>query len=187
MPSKYHGLLLMELPQIDNITFEKSPERLKVVLPVQRHWFLFVLFTLCMVVWLVMLVGIAVALLRDVIPARERFTLVLTIILLVWLVLWYLLGKVLWKRWQYYAANREILFLNQERLIVRRPVSILGITDAYDMNFVTPFYYSQKHRCPAFDYGYHHVYFGRSLAEDESKQLIRTLNEHYFPDADIDD
>jgi hypothetical protein len=167
------------LPKVGRVRFEQNPERLKVVLPVQRNWLLFALFTVCLLVWAVMLVGVLVMMIR------ERYELVLTIMLLVWLVIWLRLGQVLWGRWQYYTADREILFVNKEDLIVRRPVSILGATDTYDMKYVSPLYYNEKHRCPAFDYAHQHVYFGHGLTPDEANKLIETLNARYFPDGDV--
>jgi hypothetical protein len=159
------------------IELEKSPERLKVVLPVSRNWLLFSLFSICLLVWIAMLVGIVTAMLR------ERYGFVLTVMLLVWLAVWLWFGRVLWRRWQYYAAGREILFVNEEQLIVRRPVSILGPTDAYDMSHVSPFYLSEKYHCPVFDYGYQHVYFGHSLDAEQAEELIAVLNSSYFPGA----
>lgn len=173
-------------PQIEGVTFEQNPERLKVVLPIRRNWFFFALFTLCLLVWFVFLVAMLIFIVRDVLPAQQRYTFVLTVMLLIWLLFWYYLGRVLWGRWQYYTADRELLFINKEQLILRRPVSILGSTDVYDMQYVSPLYYSDKHHCPAFDYAYQHVYFGWGMAETAARQLIRFLNNRYFPEHDDD-
>jgi hypothetical protein len=93
----------------------------------------------------------------------------------------------LWRQWQYFAADREILFVNQSRLIMRRPVSLLGLTDAFDMAHVSPFYVSEKHHCPAFDYGYQNIYFGRDLPPKAAEQLVLFLNGRFFPHLDDDD
>ena len=172
------------LAEFTHLQLEETADRLKITWPVPRNWFLFVLFSLALLVWLVMLVVMAVYLVRDVVAGGERFTFILSAMVLVWLFVWLRFGRILWQRWQYYTAIREIMFIDQERLIVRRPVSILGITDAYDMQHVSPFYYSDKHRCPAFDYGYQHVYFGLSLTQEEAEALAAFLNGRFFPDMD---
>lgn len=171
-------------PELDRIAFEETPDWLKIVLPVRRNWILFVLFTILLAIWLVMLVGGVVFTVRDVALSGEAFAFVFTLMLLALLFILFRFGRVLWNQWQYYAADREILFVNEEQLIVRRPVSILGLTDGYDMKHVSPFYYSEKHHCLAFDYAYQHVYFGRDLEPEEGQLLISFLNEHYFPDFD---
>jgi hypothetical protein len=168
------------------IQFEETPERLKFSWPLRRQGFLLGLFSLTLLVWLVMLVGMAIYLVRDVMLAGERFSFVFSVMLLIWLAVWIWFGRVLWRRWQYYAANREILFINQEQMIIRRPVSILGLTDGYDMQHVSPFYYSDKHHCPVFDYGYQHVYFGHALPQDDAEKLVGALNGRFFPHLDDD-
>ncbi len=175
--------MAMSFPKIGNLTFEQTAERLKVVIPLRRNWLLFALFTVSVLVWVAMALVVLVFIIRDVIPQRERYTFVLVVMMLVWLVIWYYLGKVIWQQWQYYAADREILFIGQDVLMVRRPVSLLGITDAYDMKHVNPFYFSEKHRCPTFDYGSQRIYFGRVLSESDARSLIRFLNSRFFPDT----
>ncbi len=172
------------LPEFKTIQFEESDERLKIVWPIPRNWFLFGLFSLALIVWLVMLVGMAIYLARDVMGAGERCTFVFSAMLLIWLFIWFRFGHILWTRWQFYAADREILFIDEERLIIRRPVSILGITDAYDRQHISPFYFHEKHHCPVFDYGYQHVYFGEGLVPDEARTLLTLLNGRFFPDLD---
>ena len=162
---------------MDRITFEEKPEWLKVTLPERRNWLSFSIFSVALLGWVGMLGWIVYFL------ATERaIHIVLFLLLLGWLGIWLWFGRFLWTRWQYYAADREILFINAEQLIVRRPVSILGITDNYDMRYVSPFYFSDKHNCPAFDYAFQHVYFGHHLTADEVQQLIAKLNALYFPD-----
>jgi hypothetical protein len=167
------------LPLIGSIKFEQRPEWLKVTLPGQRNWLMLVLHTILLVTWLVSLVWIAGFLFRE-----RGLGFVMIVLLVLWLLIWFWFGRKLWNMWQYHAADREILFINKEQLIVRRPVSILGPTDNYDMRYVTPFYYSDKHGSPAFDYAFQHVYFGHNLSENEAKALVLALNQRFFPDAD---
>jgi len=174
----------MTFPQIPNLLFEENDERLKVTIPLKRNWLLFGLFTLCMIVWVAMVVIIVTFIFRDVLPNRERYTFSLTAMMVVWLIIWYYLGRVLWGRWQYYTATREILFINAETLVVRRPVSILGITNAYDMQYVNSFYYNDEHHCPTFDYGSQRVYFGQELSEVDARAMMRYLNGRFFPNDD---
>ena len=112
-------------------------------------------------------------------------SIVLTFLLLLWLAVWFVFGRFLWKRWQFFAAGREILFIDQEQLIVRRPVSILGITSAYDMAHISPFYYSDTHKCPAFDYAYSHVYFGQQLSREDANHIISEVNPRWFSEPDV--
>jgi hypothetical protein len=101
--------------------------------------------------------------------------------LLVFLLILYRFGRFLRWHWGYHTASREILFINKQQLILRRPVSILGPTDAYDMEHVNPFYNDEKTASPAFRYGSHEVLFGQALSESAARQLVKTLNKLYFP------
>jgi len=165
-----------------DIIFEENDQRLKLILPLRVNWLMLLLHSLALVVWLAMLVTVLLYLLRGL-----SSTLVLTVILLIWLLIWLWFGRFLWARWQYHAANREILFINADQLVIRRPVSILGLTTAYDRQHVSNFYYSDQHNCPAFDYAYLHVYFGRTLDESQAHQVIDELNRRYFPDSEPQD
>jgi hypothetical protein len=160
------------------IIFEENEQRLKVILPLGRNWLMLALHTLALMVWLVMLAAVFFYLLDG-----RSSSIVLTVILLLWMVIWLWFGRFLWTRWQYHAASREILFIEPEQLVIRRPVSILGLTWAYDMDHISRLYFSERHRCPAFDYAYQHVYFGRSLAEAQASELIEELNGRCFPEA----
>lgn len=175
------------IEDIGRITLTDQPEWLKVVMPIHRNWLLLLVFSLALLVWLVFIVGMVMYLIRDVMQAGERFTFAFSVILLLWLAIWLWLGKLVWRRWQYYAAGREIMFLNKDRLIMRRPVSIWGLTEAFDMGYVRPFYVSDRHHCPTFDYGSQKVYFGTSLTDSEAASLIKTLNALYFRGHDPDD
>lgn len=161
----------------EHILFEESPERMKITIPVKVNWLLFTLHTFALAIWLVMVGLVVIYLARGL---SNSF--VLTVLILIWMIFWLWFGRFLFNRWQYYAANREILFIDEEQLIVRRPMSILGITNVYDINYVSPFYYSNKHNCVAFDYAYAHVYFGHSLDETAAKTFVAEINERYFPE-----
>jgi hypothetical protein len=158
------------------ISFEETPERLKVVVPVRASRLLRVVYSVSLVVWFGMLLVVVTYVLRGL-----SSSFVLTALLVLWTIVWFWFGRFLWNRWQYYAANREILFIDEEQIIVRRPVSILGQTTSYDLAHVSPFYYSEQHACPAFDYAYLHVYFGQSLPAEDARELITELNSRYFP------
>lgn len=168
------------IQDIGRITLKDTPQWLKVVMPVKRNWLLFIVFSAAMVLWVVMTVWMVIFLIRDVIMPGERFAFILGAIVVLWLVLWYFVGRSVGRRWQYFAAAREILFINKERLIVRRPVSFLGPTEAFDMHHVGSFYLSDKHHCLTFDYGSQKVYLGTGLTLDETERLIKTLNTLYF-------
>ncbi len=165
---------------IDGIEIEEDAERLKIVWPVARNWLLFALFSTSMIVWIVLLAGMAAAIFRG------QYGFLLTTMLVIWLLIWAWFGRVLWARWQYVAATREILFIDEARLIIRRPVSILGMTDAYDMTHVSPFYISDKFHCIAFDYGFQRVCFGQSVPDESAQKLVQALNGRFFPHADDD-
>ena len=159
------------------VQYIENEERLKLVIPIQVNWLLVILYTASILIWLGMFALVLVYLIRGLSSSW-----VLTAILLFWLLVWLGFGRFLWTRWQYHVATREILYIEKDQIIVRRPVSLLGLTTSYDMGHVSPFYYSEKHSCPAFDYAYLHVYFGRGLTEDQTKELIAELNSRYFPD-----
>ena len=175
------------LEDIGRITLADQPEWLKIVMPIKRNWLLFAVFSVAIVVWLAFVIGMVVFLIRDVIMAGERFAFSFAVILLIWLLIWWWVGKIVWRRWQYYAASREIMFINKDRLIIRRPVSIWGLTEAFDMEHIRPFYVSKRHQCPTFDYGSQKVYFGINLTDSEAAQLAKTLNTLYFQGYDPDD
>jgi len=175
------------LPEIHQVSFAETSEQLKVTLPVRRYWAWLLLFTLLIILWIVGLIWGIIFTIRDIAFSGERYAFVFTIMLLIWLYLWYRLGKIVWKQWQYYVAAREILFIEKDRLIIRSPVSVLGITDAYDFDYVSPFFYSEEHSCPGFDYGKQRVYFGQGLEEESSRQLVQVLNARYFNTFDDDD
>lgn len=175
------------LPEIQQINFEETAERLKVTLPTRRNWALFLLYTLLLILWLACFVWGIIFTIKDIAFSGERYAFVFTIMLLIWLYIWYRLGKIIWSQWQDYAATREILFIDKDRLIIRRPVSVLGNTDAYDFIYVSPFFFSEKHGCPGFEYGKQRVYFGQGLDGESSQQLVQFLNARYFNTIDDDE
>jgi hypothetical protein len=178
----------MSYSPFDQVTFEETPERLKVVLPLRRQWPFLLVYSAIMLTWIVVTVWMLVRLFQT---SRGDMSLLYVIvwglILLVWAYLWYRLGRFVWRWWQYYAAVKEILFVNRELLIIRRPLSLLGVTDAYAMEHVSPFYYSEKQKGIAFDYGTRGGLFGQALSLDSAQQLVAGLNRRYFPHALDDD
>lgn len=183
----------MNLPVINNVEFEEQENRLKVVMPLQRQWPYFIVYSLLLLIW-VAATGWMIGILLGQIfrPADYSlpvlFLVVYVIIILAWSFFWYRIGKSVWRYWQYYAALREILFIDGHTLIVRRPLSILGVTDAYDMRHVSSFYYSEKNAAIAFDYGSRGGLFGQGLGREAAEQLITVLNERFYPHAQqVDD
>lgn len=175
--------MLNILPEIEGIVAEESDGRLKITIPQDRHWVLFGLYSLMLLTWIILFVGIIVYAIR-IAFSGERYAAGFSFLLLIFLLILYRLGKTVWKQWQYYAANREILFLDEALLIVRRPVSLAGLTDAYDMKHISHFYYSERYHTPAFEYGQRKVFFAQDLEKARSKQLISYLNGRYFPNFD---
>lgn len=173
-------------PILTDVHFEQTPERLKIVLPVKHNIPLAILYTVLVVIWLAMMIA-GVIYTIQIAFSGERYAFVFTVMLVVLLLVFYRFGRYLLRQWAHLVAPREILFINKETLILRRPISIFGNTDAYAMNHVTPFYMSEKPAGPAFDYGYRHCYFGEGLAPQTAAELIGYLNRRFFPNYDADD
>lgn len=171
---------------IPDVHVEQSDDALKIVLPAQRKPLWLLIYSIILVVWVAGLIWGIVFTIVDVAFSGERFAIVFTIMMLIWLYIWYRLGRVVWSQWQYYAASREILFIEPDRLVIRRPVATLGTTDAYDKSYVSPFYYSAEESCPGFGYGNRQTYFGRGLHEESAQLLVGALNELFF-ESDYDD
>ncbi len=165
---------------MSEIRIEETEDQTKIILPVQRNWLLVGLYTLALVIWVVGLIVIMLSMFD------EGRTAVLNCMVLVWLLIWGLVGKTLWKQWQRYISSREILFLTDDRLILRRPVSMLGSTDAYDRAHLSPFNYDDNRHAIGFDYANHRISFGHTLSIDDAHALINQLNGRYFPDWDAD-
>jgi hypothetical protein len=178
----------MRFPEIVGVTFEENSERLKIMWPLRRNWFLYILFSASLLVWVGMLIAILNFVIGDVIIPRERYAFVLTVMMLVWLVIYYYLGRMLWQRWQYVAATREIVFIyKDDQVVVRRPLSLWGITTAYDYEHVSPFSYDPQRQSMAFKYGVRFAHFGHSLSQDEAAQLIEYVNFRFFPEEEEED
>ncbi len=169
-------------PLITGVHFEQTPERLKIVLPVKRNIPLIILYSVLVLLWLGMMIG-AVVFGVQMAFSGERYAFSFTVMILVFIYVLYRFGKVLWRQWGSLVANRQIMFINSEELVLRRPVSIWGNTDAYDMEHVQPFYIDEESGSPMFDYGYRHVAFAEPLSAIGAGELVRFLNGRYFPDA----
>jgi hypothetical protein len=174
---------------------EESAERLKITLPVQRNLAAAALYTLLSSVWF----GVLLLFLYWLFfPPTSRgmgdlpFTIraVWFVGVLIWLYVWVrYLGRTILRWWQYHLATRELLFIEPTLVMVRRPVSIFGLTDAYARAHMGPVYYSEKHNALAFPYGkVQHILFAHALPAADSKALQALLNGLLFPDlADDDD
>lgn len=165
---------------ITGVHFEQTPERLKIVLPVKRSVPLIILYTVLLLIWLVLMIG-AIVFGVQMAFSGERYAFAFTVMIIVFLYVLYRFGKILWRQWGNLVANRQIMFINSEELILRRPVSIWGSTDAYDMEHVQPFYVDVESGSPMFDYGYRHVPFAEPLNAIPADELVRFLNRRYFP------
>ncbi len=175
-----------KLPMISDVHFEQTPERVKIVLPVARNWPLLIIYSLLMLIWLGMMIGGLVFMVR-IAFSGERYAFAFALMLIVLLLILFRFGRFLWRQWTTYLSNREILFVNKEELIVRRPVSMWGNTDVYDMKYVTPPHLSQRPRAVTFDYGYRHVFVGEALSPGAQQALCDFLTTTYFPDNADDD
>lgn len=174
--------------RIQGVTFEETADRLKVALPLRRKWPFLLVYSTLLLAWLLVTVWMLVLLFQTQRGVMSTLNLVVwALILLVWAYLWYRLGRFVWRWWQYYAATREILFVDPALLVVRRPLSLLGVTDAYAMEHVSPFYYNEQHAAIAFDYGTRGAIFGQGLGKGEARTLITALNRRFFPHALVEE
>jgi hypothetical protein len=133
-----------------------------------------------MVIWVGMLVW-GVIFLVQILRSGESYRFVFAAMILILMFVLYRFGRFLRRQWAQFFSGREVIFINLEELIVRRPISIWGNTDVYDMQHVTPFYESQSPPALAFDYGYRHIYFGEALVAEARSTLRQFLNQVYFP------
>lgn len=168
-----------KLPMISGIHFEQMPDKLKVVLPVKRYWLFLIIYTLLVLMWLGMMAYGVIFLVR-IILAGAAYRFVFAVMILIMLFVLFRFGRFLFKQWAEYLSNREILFIDSQELIVRKPVSIWGNTSVYDMAFVSPFFRSNTQEALAFNYGSHHVYIGKGLASEAQEALGNFLNRSYF-------
>lgn len=176
------------------ITLEQSDERLKITLPVERNRLAIAIYTVLALVWFVGLVLFIYLLFnppipRDINQLPRTLGITWVIGVLLWLYVWTrYIGRMILRWWQYYLADREILFITDERLTVRRPVSIFGLTDAYDRHYVSPFMLDEKHQSVTFRYGnVQHILLGGTLSAEEQAILTTYINDRYFPHYDEDD
>jgi hypothetical protein len=177
----------MIYPVIEGIKFEENAERLKIMYSLPRQWVYFLVLTAMMGIWVYLVVGAIVFAYREIIFSGERYVFVFTVMILIFLGIMYYLGKLVYRQWSYFTANREILFINPEILIIRRPISIFGITDGYDMQHVRPFFYNEDTDSPAFEYGSRTVFFGNHLPREDAERLMSYINARFFPDDIFDD
>lgn len=166
------------------ISFEENDERTKIIIPLKRQWGYWLVYTVLLLAWLggtgLALQQVA-AIVRSGNYGFQGLLLFAYIVILVILAVgWLWLGRQIWRRWQYYTANREILFFYADKLIVRRPLSLLGITEAYSRQHVTHFRLDDKMNCPVFDYGSYRIPVGTTLDEDTAVAFIEQINSRFF-------
>lgn len=172
----------MNYPTIEHIEFEENDERLKITMPVERNWPLFGAYCFLLLLWVGATGWMLGLLFRQSLSSLPGFFLIVyLILLLIWIYIWWRLGRMVWRWWQYYAATRELFFVYKDMVIVRRPLSLLGVTDAYDRRHAEHYYFSDKHQAIAFNFGSRGVLFGGSLPRTSADQLIFWLNSRYFP------
>lgn len=171
------------LPLISQVHFEQTPERLKIVIPTRRNWAYLTLYSILVLVWVVMLIGGSIYLVRTLLSGQS-YRFVFAIMLITLLLILFRFGRFLGRQWAQYLSNREVLFINQEELIVRRPVSIWGNTDVYDIEYISPIYVADAPETLAFDYGYRHIYFGGGITGEARQALQQFLNRTYLSAKD---
>jgi hypothetical protein len=176
------------------IQFEQEEKRLKVEWPVKRNVIAIVIYTVLAVVWFGGLIVFINSLFNppnprgiDALPTSISVAWVIGVLL--WLYIWIRhIGRLVLRWWQFYLANREILFIDDETLIIRRPVSLLGLTDAYDRRHTSHFSLNEQYEMVGFQYGnVRRVLFGQTLSNAERESLVRFLNNRFFPHVDDDD
>lgn len=171
--------MIDKLPMITGVHFEQTPTRLKIVLPIKRHWVYLSLYSALMIIWIGMMVwglvySTRILFLRDEppfcvyyhAPCHARYSV--------------FFGRILRRQWAAYFSNREILFINNEELILRRPVSMWGNTDVYDMQHVTPLYVDELRAMIGFEYGHRQIYLAEGLTGEARNALAGFINEVYF-------
>ncbi len=176
------------------IEFEETEERMKVEIPLQRSKLAMFTYSLLALIWLGGLILFIVILFRPSssglisgLPRSIQITWFIGVLL--WIYVWIrYVGRSVLRWWQFYLAKRELLFISEHTVIVRRPVSLLGLTDAYDRRYMSPFYFSDQHQALAFPYGnVRHILVAMSVAKAEQMELMKFLNGRFFPQVDDDD
>ncbi len=178
-------------PITTQLQWDENAERLKIVLPLKRQWPALLAYTALVGVWVVGL-GLFVSYLFNP-PLPDTVSTAYRVgwrgLILVWLIVWgWVIGRFVLRWWQFYLAGREILFIHPSVLVIRRPVSLFGNTDAYDMRYISPFYRHERYPALAFQYGKtQHVLFALGVAVEEQTVLLNYLNHRFFPQADDSD
>ncbi len=175
----------------NRITVEENVNRVKITIPLKRLWPYWATYTVILVGWLAGSIWAVQTLLSYIfigsVGFEGGFLVAWIVILIIIAGFWIYMGGQVWKRWQYYTANREILFFYDDKLIVRRPLSLLGVTDAYDRSYVTGFRFDPKIQAAVFDYGSFRIPVGATLPVEESRGLIAIVNERFFPELLADE
>lgn len=170
----------------NRITVEENASRVKITIPLRRLWPYWLTYTLLLLIWIFGTIWGIQTLISYIIVGNYGFEggfLIAWIIILVIIAgFWVYMGNTVWKRWQYYTSNREILFFYTDKLIVRRPLSLLGVTEAYDRQYVSYFRFDEKVSGVVFDYGTFRIPVGATLVPEESMALIGLINQRFFPD-----
>lgn len=167
----------MQLENTD-ILIEAESEWNKITIPLTRNWTLFIGFTIMLIGWIVMTGVMLIGLFRPI-GGGPRIAVLLRCTFLFWLFLWYFIGKRIWRNFQLHAANREIFFIDDERITIRRPLSIFGVNDGYNREHVARFYYSDRYGLPMFDYGKRKYFFAHTLPREDAETLCNYLNKQY--------
>ncbi len=176
------------------ITFEENDDRMKVVIPLKQNFLITLLYSALALFWFSGLIAFVVLLFqpqRLQLVADFRFTTQLCwgILVLAWIYVWVrYIGRNVLRWWQFYLAKRELLFIDEKTVIIRRPVSIMGLTDSYDRQYIRPIYHSEQHKALAFPYGnVKQILFAMTVPQADQLQLMSFLNNRYFPHYDDDD
>ena len=176
------------------IQFEENEERLKIEYPIKKNTLARIIYTVLAIVWFGGFVLFLYSLFNpptprgiNELPRSLGITWVIGVVL--WLYVWWrYIGRMIMRWWQFYLANREILFISDKTLIVRRPVSIFGLTDAFDRQYTSPFRMNEEHDMLDFQYGnVQRILFGQTLELFEREALLRFLNNRFFPHMEDDE
>ena len=166
------------------IVFEENEERVKITIPLERQTMFWALYTTMLIAWIVGSIwGLSVV--AGYIRAGDFgfdgvYLYAYFLILLTVAAIWFQIGRKVWKQWQYFSSTREILFFYPDRLIVRRPFSLLGVTDGYARQHISRFSMDSKLNCPAFDYGNYRIPVGMTLPPEEGEALISEINSRFY-------
>lgn len=176
---------------LDRIAFEENSERLKIIIPLQRQMPYWITYTVLLLGWIAGSIWALIRLGQFIFSGNFGFEglylVAYFVILAIIGLFWFYVGRMVWRQWQYHSSNREILFFHVDKIIVRRPLSLLGVTDAYDRQFVSRFRFDERVKSPAFNYGTYRVPVGITLDEETARALVQEINDRCFGGASIDD